>query len=251
MKLRAMLCTAVVTACFAGSVSAATVYIQDYEAGVVDPFNLQPDFSGTSQGIDGLTDALNAIADDGAAGSTASAEIVIPFVSETTDSGLPWQLRFLPNSGGAASATNITFAPDGYVGYYLKVDPSVTADMLTGPVLEDPGTGTATVGTLKSIIRDGQWHLYEWNMDDVASDFTRTFNLTGTGVYGSGGTLGDLLLQGNQSFDSIAILSNTAANATIRIDQIGFNNAGSMAIPEPAALGLLSMAGLAMIRRRH
>lgn len=83
------------------------------------------------------------------------------------------------------------------------------------------------------MIKDGQWHLYEWNMDDSAQ-WTQTFEEAGTGLYGSGGTLGDLTLSGTQSFDSIAIVSSTPADATIRIDQIGFNNAGSL-IPEPAS----------------
>jgi MYXO-CTERM domain-containing protein len=207
------------------------------------------DHSGTSQGVNGASDANTRITDDGARGTSASAELVVPFLDQATDSGRSWQMRFLPNGGGSRDASNFEFNPDGFVGYYLKVDPSVTADLVTAPMLEDPGTTTATAGALKTIIKDGQWHLYEWNMDDP-NDFPNTFNLTGTGVYGTGGALGDTTLSGTQSFDSIAILSNTDADATIRIDQIGFNNEGTLAIPEPAGLTLLGLGALFCRRRR-
>lgn len=239
------LCMGVVT-----EANGAPVFLQEYEAGMSEPFNLFPDHSGTTQGVDGANDGNTLVTDDGARGTTQSAELVIPWLDEATDSGRSWQLRFLPNGGGSTSAANFAFNPDGFVGYYLKVDASVTADLITAPVLEDPLTGTATAGVLKTIIKDSQWHLYEWNMDNPA-DFPNTFNVTGTGVYGSGGNLGDTTLSGAQSFDSIAILSNTDANATIRIDQIGFNNEGTLAIPEPASLAWLGLTAAALVRRRR
>jgi hypothetical protein len=235
------------------SLEAAAVWLQDYETpGDLDePFNLHPDWSGTTQGTDtaanGTSNTL--VTTDGARGTLQSASLNIPFVDEPTDSGRSWQVRFLPNAGGSASAANFTFAPDGFVGYYMKVDSSVTAEMLTAPLLEDPGTTTATGGVLKTIIKDGQWHLYEWNMDNPA-DFPNTFNVTGTGIYGSGGTLGDTTLSGNQSFDSIGIFSDTDASAVIGIDQIGFNNEGTLAVPEPGSLALLGLGFGALARRR-
>ena len=225
----------------------APILIQDYEPpGNFDaPFNLAPDFSGTTVGVISTTDTLTHVPTDGAAGTTASAEMFMEHntAESPTAAGWQWQVRFLPNSGGSNNATNPLFAADGYVGYFLKVDPSVTANMQTAPVLEgSTGTGTATAGILRDVIKDGQWHLYQWNMDDPA-EFPGTFNT----VYSGG--LGDTTLEDMVSFDSIALVSPNGGNATVRIDEIVYDNAGP--IPEP---GIATVAGVAAsllgVRRR-
>ena len=132
------------------------------------------------------------------------------------------------------------FPSDGYVGYWLKVDPGVAASMQTAPVLErSVGTGTATAGLLRNVIKDGQWHLYQWNMDDPA-EFPGTFNT----VYSGG--LGDTTFEASVSFDSIALVSPDGGNATVRMDQIGYDNAGPL--PEPAVLRFAAL-GLLGVRR--
>jgi hypothetical protein len=232
-----------------GEATAAPVLIQDYEpAGNLDaPFNLVPDFSGTTVGVNSATDSITHIANDGADSTTASAEIFMEHntAESPTAGGWQWQVRFLPNSGGSNNVQNPLFASDGYVGYWFKVDPSVTANMRTAPVLEDStGTGTATAGVLRTVIKDGQWHLYQWNMDDAA-EWPSTFN----GVFG-GGALGNTTLEASVSFDSIALVSDNGGNATVRIDQIGFDNAGPL--PEPTSLtALAAIGGLHLLRRRR
>jgi len=227
----------------------ATVVLQDYEPpGNLDaPFNLPPDFSGTTVGVVSTTDTITHIADDGAAGTTASAELFLEHntAESPTAPGWQWQVRFLPNSGGSNNAQNPLFASDGFVGYYLKVASSVTADLLTAPALEgSAGTGTATTGDLQRVVKDGQWHLYQWNMDDPSQ-----FDNTWDDVFGGG--LGDTTLESMVSFDAIAIVSPNGGNATIRIDEIGYNNEG--AIPEPASLVLLGLGlvALPLARRRR
>lgn len=229
--------------------NAAPIFIQDYEApGNLDaPFNLVPDFSGTTVGVSATTDTIVHVADDGADSTIGSAEMFMEHntAESPTAGGWQWQVRFLPNSGGSNNATNPLFSADGYVGYWLKVDPTVTANMQTAPVLEDStGTGTATAGVLRTIIRDGQWHLYQWNLDDPA-EWPSTFN----GVFG-GGALGNTTMEASVSFDSIAIVSDNGGNATVRIDQIGYDNAG--ALPEPTSLVSLGAIGaLGLLRRRR
>jgi hypothetical protein len=228
---------------------AAPVYLQDYEPpGNLDaPFNLAPDFSGTTVGIVSTTDTVTHVATDGALGTTGSAELFFEHntAESPTAAGWQWQVRFLPNSGGSSNAANPLFAADGYVGYWLKVEPSVTANIQTAPVLEGPGgTGEATSGVLQTVIKDGQWRLYQWNMDDPAQ-FPGSFHT----VYAGG--LGNTTLEATNSFDSIAFVSNDGGAATIRIDQIGYDNAGPL-IPEPAAISLagLGLVGLLAARRR-
>lgn len=247
MRVSALFAACVGAAGLVGSAFAAPVMIQDYEApGNLDlPFNLVPDFSGSSVAVNPANDTIIHVPNDGAAGTTASAEMFMEHLpSESpTAAGWQWQVRFLPNSGGSNNALNPLFNADGWVGYWLKVDPSVTAEMLTTPVLEgSAGTTTATSGTLKTVIKDGQWHLYQWNLDDP-SQWPGTF----TTVYSGG--LGDTTLEAQVSFDSIAIVSPNGGNATVRIDQIGYDNAGPL--PEPASLSLAGVAAVGMLRRRR
>jgi hypothetical protein len=237
-RLPALIALATVLA--AGRVQAATVWLQDYEPpGNLDaPFNLAPDFSGTTVGVVAATDTITHVPSDGAAGTTASAEWFIEHntAESPTTAGWQWQVRFLPNSGGSSNAQNPLFASDGYVGYYLKVDPAVTATIMTSPALEGSGgTGTATIGDFQTVIKDGQWHLYQWNMDDPSQ-----FDQPWSAAFAGG--LGDTTLESSVSFDSIAFVSPDGGNATVRIDQIGYNNAGSL-VPEPATCVLALVSG--------
>ena len=157
-------------------------------------------------------------------------------------------MRFLPNSDRSRTGPNIAFEPDGFVGFWMKVPSTVVPEIKVSPSLEDAtATATATNGVLRTVVKDGLWHLYEWNMDSPAD-----FPLAWREVYDTGSTLGDTTLSGTQSFDSIAIVSDSPfdASATFQIDQIGFNNAGTMAVPEPTALGALALGLLAVRRRR-
>jgi hypothetical protein len=250
--LTPLACALLALAAAAPVLQAAPVFLQDYEApGNLDPpFNLQPHFSGTTDGVVAVNPGASTIthvAADGANATAASAELFIPFDPATSPGGggWAWQVRFIPNNGANNNAANPLFTADGYVGYWLKVDSAVTAEMQTAPALEgSTGTGTATTGDLKPIIKDGQWHLYQWNMDDPAQ-----FDNAWTSVFGGG--LGDTTLEASVSFDAIAIVSTNGVNANVRIDQIGYDNAGPL-VPEPAALALaaMSVAAIGCLRRR-
>jgi hypothetical protein len=232
----------------AAPAAAAPVWIQDYEPpGNLDsPFNLQPDFSGSTVGVNGATDNIVHVNNDGAVGSTGSAEVTIPHLASEspTAAGWQWQVRFLPNNGGNNTFPNSLFAADGYVGFYLKVSPNVTADMQVSPVLEGPaGTTEATSGLLKTVIKDDRWHVYQWNMDNPA-DFPGDF----TAVYSGG--LGNTTLEATNSFDSIAIVSTNGGDAVIRIDQIGYDAAGPL-VPEPTTTALAAMVALTLAAARR
>jgi PEP-CTERM motif-containing protein len=248
LNLRRIFAAAVVVLWCALPSIAAPVILQDYEpAGNLDaPFNLPPDFSGTTVGVNAATDTITHVATDGAAGTTASAEHFLEHATgeSPTAAGWQWQVRVLPNNGGSTNAQNPLFAADGYVGYWLKVEPSVTATMRTAPVLEgSTGTGTASAGDLQTVIKDGQWHLYQWNMDDP-TQFDNSFN----DVYAGG--LGDAVLESSVSFDSIAVVSPDGGNATFRIDQIGYDNAGPLPEPATAVLAALGLSAAVFARRR-
>jgi hypothetical protein len=119
------------------------------------------------------------------------------------------------------------------------------------PLLEDSGgTLAGSGGVLRAVIADGQWHRYQWNMDDPA-DFPNTFE----SFYG--GTPAAETLDATANFDSIAIISRGAdglSSAMLKIDQIGYDNAGELpvVVPEPATLAMagLGLIGCLVIRRK-
>ena len=267
MKFRTLAAALAFTALCSAS-QAAPTYLQNYEApgGLDEPFSLQPDASGSTEGILD-DDAPNAVgtstitldATDGVLGTSQSALLTIvdeapPAADSAGANGAAYHIRFIPNGAAGVSAANPAFATDGFVGFYLKVDPLSAAALLqVAPLLEDSGgTLAGSGGVLKPVIADGQWHLYEWDMDNPA-DFPNTFE----SFYG--GTPAAETLDATANFDSIAIISRGVdglSSANIKIDQIGYDNAGRLPqptiIPEPASVLMgCGMVGFALARRRR
>lgn len=88
-------------------------------------------------------------------------------VLDATTPGNPIRLRHL--SGGGSPANNIPFvtsdAEDGWIGFYVKTTNTGWNVQLW---IEGTTAGAANVngGVPKEVIADGEWHLYEWNLDD-------------------------------------------------------------------------------------
>ncbi|HEV8606104.1 MAG TPA: family 10 glycosylhydrolase [Tepidisphaeraceae bacterium] len=60
-------------------------------------------------------------------------------------------------------ASNLQLASIGSIGFWLK---TTTPDLQASPGLDDSTPGTER-GFFKNVIPDGQWHKYEWFLDDV------------------------------------------------------------------------------------
>ena len=67
--------------------------IQDYEApeNIDPPFNLAPDFSGTTVGIAAATDTTTHVPADGANGTAASAELFMEHNAAESPTAAGWQ----------------------------------------------------------------------------------------------------------------------------------------------------------------
>jgi uncharacterized lipoprotein YddW (UPF0748 family) len=122
------------------------------------------------------------------------------------DAGDEWTLRHL--SGGATPAGNLAFAADGYVGFWLK---SETPGLTVQIAVDDPST--ADRGVLKPVIADGQWRLYEWNLDDEAQ--------------WEGWVSGDGVITGpTVTLDSIFLYGS--GDALVYLDTVAHNPGGSL-----------------------
>jgi hypothetical protein len=162
-----------------------------------------------------------------------------------------FRLRHL--SGGGSPANNVSFTTgagvDGFIGYYLKTD---AQGWETSINLDGAGNTAAEMdGSLSTpVIGDGQWHLYEWDLDAV----------TGWGaVPGIGGGHGGSLAAGSHTIDSIYLRDldgSPGPTATFYLDFVAKSDSGSVAnllpVPEPAAAAMVAAAilGMAAGRRR-
>jgi uncharacterized lipoprotein YddW (UPF0748 family) len=180
-------------------VGGTIVSLADFEADE-GPFYASPTFSGSNSGIlAGTADRDTTQAYEGAASQR---------IDITGDAG-GWTLRHV--SGVGSPANNTPFAADGWVGFWLMTtDPGLSVQI----ALDDPGS--ADRGLLKPVIADGQWRLYQWDLDDPAQ--------------WQGWVTGDGLITGpTLTLDSIFFYG--AGNATIYLDAVAYNNTASLTPP--------------------
>jgi hypothetical protein len=230
--------TATVLLLLAGNARAAAIIFDSFN---VDEghFNLAPTFSGSNANI-----AASSTADrNTTAGASVEGAGFERLVANLSTAGSTSRIRFL--SGGGTPANNTAFVTsgattDGFIGFYLKT----TAAGWTAQIALDGPLPDLQGGVPKTVIADGEWHLYEWNLD-LASDWGAVASIGGNATFE----------EGSQTIDSIVFRGSTAAPAssTIDLDFVAKSDSGSIAplVPEPASIALLAMLAPAMLRRRR
>jgi MYXO-CTERM domain-containing protein len=156
------------------------------------------------------------------------------------------------SANGGNPAANTTFVTsageDGFIGFYAKTSANNTGWTI-GLNLDDSANNTAgmDMGVAKAIIADGEWHLYEWNLDDD-NDWVVVPSIGGDGT----------IQAGQHSVDSIYIFTNQTGTANqvrdpLFIDFVAKSDSGSIAalVPEPSMLGVLGLFAIAGMRRRR
>jgi hypothetical protein len=125
---------------------------------------------------------------------------------------------------------------------YLKT----TAQGLTVQVAFDPN-GENTVAGLDAtralnVVADGDWHLYEWSLDDPAQFVP----------FPGSGSDGVLPASGYVTIDSLLINSAINQNATIYFDLLAHNAAGSLGVMVPEPQAVVPVVGIVgLVRRRR
>lgn len=191
-------------------------------------FGSDPTTSGSNYGVSGDS-RVDRVLNESILGQ-GSQRIVIESSNPVTPG-----IGFRHLSGGGSPGSNTSFASAGHVGFLMKVHDNglQTGDLQVSLMLDDGSQLEG--GSLLDVIADGQWHLYQWNLDDAA-DWYSFFN--GDGQINSA----------NVTIDSLWFTSAQNTNFTVFFDALAYNNSGDLSallpVPEPGSSSLLGI-GLA------
>jgi hypothetical protein len=168
-----------------------------------------------------------------------------------------WTVRYVAGDGTPAGKTPISLrtTQEGSIGFFLRVYTVNASENLTPAVgnmttqlVLDTGAGggdDSDAGVARTIIADGEWHLYEWSLDS-ASDWTS--------FEGSDGRIGmnGVITFGSVTIDSI-LFNGGNFNVELLLDSVMRNTAGSLSVmvPEPGGASALLVALGAMVWRRR
>ncbi len=163
----------------------------------VGHFDKDPNFSGSTRGIDGTsTSSRNTLE---GYNSTASLQVELVDNATSTDD---WWVRLL--SGTGSPANNISINSQHNIGYWIKTNSANASAQIS--ILIDDSDGIEK-GTMQNIFNDNQWHLYQWNLSDNA----QWSAFTGNGTIEAASITIDALL---------FTAPNGSANWTILIDDV-------------------------------
>jgi uncharacterized lipoprotein YddW (UPF0748 family) len=177
-------------------VSGTIVSLVDFEADE-GTFDRSPTYSGTNEGILSGT-AVRDISES----YDGNASQRIDIVGEADG----WELRHV--SGAANPVNNVVLTADGWIGFWLMTtDTGLTVQL----GLDDPSS--ADRASPRDVIADGQWHLYQWDLDNPA--------------HWEGWVTGTGLIEG-PTLTMDAIFFHGAGNATFFLDAVAYNYTGSL-----------------------
>lgn len=170
-------------------------------------FEYRPGYSGSTYGIVDANSTATLVNSSTIAGEGSGVMRLI--IDDDSAASGEWFTRFVSGSS-ATQSQNIIREATGYVGLMAK---TYTQGAFVSLAIDAPNTGDR--GVRKSLIADGQWHWYQWNLDDVSQ--WDAWTSAGDGVIDSA----------NFTIDSVQFWGTT--DAMIYIDQITHNADGALA----------------------
>ncbi len=199
--------------------SAAPLVIDDFNVSA-GHFTWDPTGSGSTAGVL-ATSTTRRVTEDPREG-TGCLRLVL-----NTNGVIPLRIRLVSGGGSAANNTTIPTSPDvdGWIGFYARTT-NTGWDVqlwLAGPLIN--GSLRHNGSTQKELIADGEWHLYEWNLDDNSGGEDGWGNIPNiiTGF--------SEVLDGNHYINSIIFRNAESEDATavIDVDFVAQNTEGSVA----------------------
>ncbi|MCC6682428.1 MAG: phosphodiester glycosidase family protein [Phycisphaeraceae bacterium] len=205
----------------------------DFEQADQGLFTQSPGYSGSTQGINEAASTSAAVQGIAHSGQWSQRLQIVndPAAGSDQNPSGGWFVRHL--SGSNANRTQNHARPSsGYIGFWAMTS---DAGVSVALALDDTNNVTADRSTRKTLIADGQWHLYEWNLED--DDLWEAW-VSGNGAIDTP----DFTLDSLQFF-------GPHANATIYIDDLMHFSGGSL-LPEPTAAVLAGISVGSLLFRR-
>ncbi|NUN71169.1 MAG: hypothetical protein HUU02_15820, partial [Bacteroidetes bacterium] len=175
-------------------------------------FTASPTFSGSTLGISKLSTA--AVTNDAANNGAQSLMVTL---KDSTTISTNWTVRLL--SGSGSRANNVQFTKSGYIGVWLKTSsaPAGAQIALTVDDTRNGSTDRTELSSKQTIINNGNWNLYEWNLAG------------GTWTSFSGGN--GVLDSSTVSLDAVMLYANNSASDwTVFLDDVSRNAAGPLPV---------------------
>lgn len=166
---------------------AAPITFADFDVNM-GVFNSTPTASGSTAGL--LTTSTAGRVTTSPLEGAGCAQLVF-----ITNNAATARVRFLAGGGTPGNNTSFTTSAgtDGWIGFYLKTTNSGWDVQIWLEGASNNG------GIRQQLIPDGQWHLYEWNLDDVDGALTTNGWGDVTSIIGGSPIVAD----GNHTIDSI------------------------------------------------
>ncbi|QQE09914.1 phosphodiester glycosidase family protein [Planctomycetota bacterium] len=196
--------------------------IANFEHNNLGNFYSKLTLSGSNHNLSGSSN-YQIITDDSAVGHAA---VKLELNKNNDDSG--YLCRFL--SGAGSSANNTKYTAEGFLGVWAK---TTDANQQIAIAIDEGSDLEKSIK--KDVIADGEWHYYEWNLNNN-NDW---LNFVGNGEVN------------NTTFSIDSILLYGENNSTIYLDNLTHDSDESLAIPEPASIAFLSLSSLALLCRNR
>ncbi|MGN6366801.1 MAG: PEP-CTERM sorting domain-containing protein [Phycisphaerae bacterium] len=258
-------------ACVEGA-SAATLYSNDFESGSA-PEWVSPNADTTLSVVD--DGSGNHVLDVNEAAATGGRPLVVPITSVTLADGDSVQLSFdvkMVTAAGSIPSADRSFrfalfnskgttSTSDDIGYIGRADTGTSATTTFDLSGNNPGTSgifsvsgsakhTSTSNTA-SVLNDNNVHTITVLLQRTGTDVFGSASFTNGATTVNIGPFDDTLSPTTQTytFDELAIGYNNAATLEYTLDNV--NVTGTTAVPEPASLGVLGLAGVGLLVRRR